>query len=198
MNIKTIIQAILFFIIILFVSFFLFEYIFKTELKETNKQETVLPSSLDENLSNSIENIEYISKDSLGNTFIIKAKLGEILDNDKNIILMKKVEAMVLFKNSENIIINASSAIYNTISYDTNFKEDIFIKYGEHEITCNSVDMQFKDHKIKLYDDINYNYISSELLADTMEIDLLNKDFRIYMNDQNTKVKAMYKDNVSN
>jgi hypothetical protein len=198
MNKKTVIQIILFLIISLLISFFLFEYVFKTKLMESNKKKIALPSNLDENLSNSIENIEYISKDSLGNTFIIKAKLGEILDNDKNIILMKEVEAMVLFKNFENIKITASSAIYNTISYDTNFKEDVFIKYAEHVITCNSVDMQFKDHKIKLYDDINYNYTSSELLADTMEIDLLNKDFKIYMNDQNTKVKAIYKDNVSN
>ena len=75
---------------------------------------------------------------------------------------------------------------------------NVFIKYSEHYITCNNVDMQFKDHKIKLYDNINYNYISTELLADGMEIDLLNKSFKIYMDDQSTKVKAMYKSNVSN
>tara|TARA_B100000787_G_scaffold55065_1_gene40040 strand:+ start:1040 stop:1636 length:597 start_codon:yes stop_codon:yes gene_type:complete len=198
MNKKVIIQFLLFFIIFLFISLFVFEYLIKPKLDASNKQEQIFSSDLKDNLSNVIENIEYISNDSLDNQFIIRAQLGEIIDKDKSLILMKKVEAIVIFKNSEKITITASNAIYNTLNNDTNFKENILIKYGEQHITCNSVDMQFRNYKIKLYDDINYTYINTKLLADVIEIDLLTKSSKIYMNEESTKIEAMYKSNGNN
>ena len=148
-------------------------------------------------MTNIIQNIEYSSNDSLNNQFIIKAKFGEVLEK-KTLILMKEVEAIVIFKNSEKITITASNAIYNTLNQDTNFKENVIIKYGEQHITCNRVDMQFRNYKVKLYDNVIYNYINTKLLADVIEIDLLTKSSKIYMNKKNTKVEAMYKNNVNN
>lgn len=197
MNKKIIIQVILFFIIFLFIALFFFEYLIKPKLAVSGTQKQILSQNLDDNLTNVIQNIEYSSKDSLNNQFIIKAKFGEVIGK-KTLILMKEVEAIVIFKNSEKITITASNAVYNTINQDTNFKENVIIKYGEQHITCNRVDMQFRNYKVKLYDNVIYNYINTKLLADVIEIDLLTKSSKIYMNKKNTKVEAMYKNNVSN
>ena len=197
MNKKIIIQVILFFIIFLFIALFFFEYLIKPKLAVSGTQKQILSQNLDDNLTNIIQNIEYSSNDSLNNQFIIKAKFGEVLEK-KTLILMKEVEAIVIFKNSEKITITASNAIYNTLNQDTNFKENVIIKYGEQHITCNRVDMQFRNYKVKLYDNVIYNYINTKLLADVIEIDLLTKSSKIYMNKKNTKVEAMYKNNVSN
>ena len=197
MNKKIIIQVILFFIIFLFIALFVFEYLIKPKLAASDTQEQILSLNLDDNLTNVIENIKYSSNDSLNNQFIIKAKFGEVM-RKKTLILMKEVEAIVIFKNSETITITASNAIYNTTNQDTNFKENVIIKYGEQNITCNRVDMQFRNYKVKLYDNVIYNYINTKLLADVIEIDLLTKSSKIYMNKKNTKVEAMYKNNVSN
>ena len=197
MNKKIIIQVILFFIIFLFIALFFFEYLIKPKLAVSGTQKQILSQNLDDNLTNIIQNIEYSSNDSLNNQFIIKAKFGEVIGK-KTLILMKEVEAIVIFKNSEKITITASNAIYNTINQDTNFKENVIIKYGEQHITCNRVDMQFRNYKVKLYDNVIYNYINTKLLADVIEIDLLTKSSKIYMNKKNTKVEAMYKNNVSN
>ena len=197
MNKKIIIQVILFFIIFLFIALFFFEYLIKPKLAVSSTQKQILSQNLDDNLTNIIQNIEYSSNDSLNNQFIIKAKFGEVMGK-KTLILMKEVEAIVIFKNSEKITITASNAIYNTTNQDTNFKENVIIKYGEQHITCNRVDMQFRNYKVKLYDNVIYNYINTKLLADVIEIDLLTKSSKIYMNKKNTKVEAMYKNNVSN
>ena len=197
MNKKIIIQVILFFIIFLFIALFFFEYLIKPKLAVSGTQKQILSQNLDDNLTNIIQNIEYSSNDSLNNQFIIKAKFGEVIGK-KTLILMKEVEAIVIFSNSEKITITASNAIYNTINQDTNFKENVIIKYGEQHITCNRVDMQFRNYKVKLYDNVIYNYINTKLLADVIEIDLLTKSSKIYMNKKNTKVEAMYKNNVSN
>ena len=197
MNKKIIIQVILFFIIFLFIALFVFEYLIKPKLAVSDTQKQTLSLNLDDNSTNVIENIKYSSNDSLNNQFIIKAKFGEVM-RKKTLILMKEVEAIVIFKNSETITITASNAIYNTTNQDTNFKENVIIKYGEQNITCNRVDMQFRNYKVELYDNVIYNYINTKLLADVIEIDLLTKSSKIYMNKKNTKVEAMYKNNVSN
>ena len=197
MNKKIIIQVILFFIIFLFIALFFFEYLIKPKLAVSSTQKQILSQNLDDNLTNIIQNIEYSSNDSLNNQFIIKAKFGEVM-RKKTLIIMKEVEAIVIFSNSEKITITASNAIYNTTNQDTNFKENVIIKYGEQNITCNRVDMQFRNYKVKLYDNVIYNYINTKLLADVIEIDLLTKSSKIYMNKKNTKVEAMYKNNVNN
>ena len=58
--------------------------------------------------------------------------------------------------------------------------------------------MQFRNYKVELYDNVIYNYINTKLLADVIEIDLLTKSSKIYMNKKNTKVEAMYKNNDTN
>jgi len=198
MNKKIITQLILFFIILLFVSLFYFKYFLKTQEKSLQLEKLDSPLNSDENLSNVIENIEYISEDSLGNKYIIKAKFGEILDENSNLILMKNVDALIISNNREDIIISALSATYNIINYDTNFKENIIIKYVEHKIICDSIDLLFNDHKIKLYDNIRYNNLNTDILADIIEINLLTKDLKIYMNNQNKKIQVIHKNNVNN
>ena len=198
MNKKIIIQLILFFIIILFISLIFFKHSVKNkiEISDINKLKNFPVSN--KNFSNIIENIKYESNDGSGNQYIIKAEFGEIQDENSNLIIMKNVDAEINFNKNEKITVSSLGAIYNTINYDTNFKENVLIEYGEHNITSNNVDMLFKDHKIKLYDEINYKSLNTNLLADVMEIDLLTQDLKIYMVENGEKINATYSGNVDN
>jgi len=198
MNKKIIIQLILFFVITLFISLFFFKYLVKTKIGKSDIDKVDHSSISNKEFSNIIENIEYTSNDNIGNEYIIKAEYGEILDKDSNVILMKNVNAEINFHNNEKITISSLQAIYNTINYDTNFKENVFIKYAQHNVRSNNLDVLFKDHKIKLYNKINYNNLNTNILADVMEIDLLTKDLKIYMNENNKKINATYNNNVNN
>ena len=196
MNKKIIIQFILFFIIIFIIILFLSKYSVETEAPDLKKKQ--LSTNLSEDFSNSIKNIEYKSNNNLGNEYVIKAKYGEILDKNNNLILMKDVKAEIIFSDSEKITISALTAVYNIINYDTNFEKNVLIKYAEHNIECNNVDLLFMDHKIKLYNNINYHNLNINLLADKMEIDLLTKNSTIFMNNQDKKIKITYNSNVGN
>jgi len=197
MNKKIIIQLILFLTISSFIILLFYKYLIKTVDKNSDAQK-IIPSTVEKNLSNSILNIEYSSSDNLGNRYNIKAKKGIISDENSNLILMNDVEAHIILDNYEKITINSISATYNIVNYDTNFKKNINIKYNEHNIACDNVDLLFKDHKIKLYENITYNDLSTNLLADKMEIDLLTKNLKIHMINQDKKIKVIYKNNVSN
>ena len=179
------------------ISLFFFKYFSKNNFKSSDNKENKPTSVSKENFANIIENIEYKSSDETGNQYNIKAEYGEILNESKNLILMKNVTAKIIFNYNEEIIITSKKAIYNTLNYDTNFEENILIRYANHSITSNNVDLLFKDNKVKIYNEIDYNNLNTNLLADNAEIDLLTKNLRIYMNN-NKKINIKYNENVSN
>ena len=197
MSKKIIIQVILFLVIILFTSLFFFKYLFKkeTEISQIQKKSTL---NLSENSNNTINDMEYSSSDSLGNKYVIKARFGEILNENTNIILMKGVDAFIILNDDSKINITSSKAVYNILNYDTNFKEDVLIINTEHNLRCDNVDLLFKDHKIEIYNNIVYNNLNTEFLADKIEIDLITKNSKIYMNDKEKKIKVIHNNNVNN
>tara|TARA_B100000767_G_scaffold164519_1_gene154191 strand:+ start:1158 stop:1754 length:597 start_codon:yes stop_codon:yes gene_type:complete len=198
MNKKIIIQLILFFIILLLVILLAFKYSTKVNVKTPDIKKIIISSDLKESSSNVINNIEYSSNDEKGNQYSIKAEYGRVSDKDSNIIIMRNVKAQVIFNIHEKITIDASSATYNTVSYDTNFKDNIIIKYDKNKITCDNVDLLFLDQKIKLYNNINYNNLNTNLIADGMEIDLLTKNSKIYMHNKDKKINVIYRSNGDN
>ena len=199
MNKKIIFQIFLYFLIFFFIGLLAFQYYYAEKPKDTSFSENKIDLNSNTNTSsNTMTNIEYKSTDAIGNQYLIRAKLGSISDEDSNVIIMQEVEAEIQLDNSEKILINALSAEYNIINYDTFFKEQTNIKYNEHNLNCNNVDLIFKDHRIKLYSNINYSSLNTSLLADEIEIDLITKNLKIYMIDKNQKIKATFKNNVSN
>ncbi len=198
MNKKIIFQVFILFIISLFIALLYYQYSLNETVQTTDTSKEIIYSNSQENSSNLINNIEYKSFDTDGNQYQIKAKLGTISDESPNLILMQNVEAQIIFNNNEKIFINALLATYNVVNYDTIFRDNINIKYDEHYINCNNADLFFKDHKIKLYNNIKYNNLNTSILADEIEIDLLTKNLKIYMINKDEKIKAIYKNNVPN
>ena len=199
MNKKIIFQIFLYFLIFFFIGLLAFQYSYEEKPKDTSFSENNIDLNSNTNTSsNTMSNIEYKSTDTIGNQYLIRAKLGSISDEDANLIFMQDVEAEIQFDNNEKILISASSAEYNIVNYDTFFKEQTSIKYIEHNLNCNNADLIFKDHKIKLYSNINYSSLNTSLLADEIEIDLITKNLKVYMIDKNQKIKATFKNNVSN
>ena len=198
MNKKIIFQIFVLFTISLFIALLYYQYSLDETPQPTDTSENIIYSNSEKNSSNIINNIKYKSFDANGNHYQIKAKLGRISDESRNLILMENVEAQFTFNNNEKIFITALLATYNVVNYDTIFKDNIDIKYNEHYVNCNNADLFFKDHKIKLYNNVNYNNLNTSILADEIKIDLLTKNLKTYMINKNKKVKVIYKNNASN
>ena len=193
MNKKIFIQLILFSIILLIITFFFFQVDDRDYV--TNKK--TVSTVLNEYFSNIIEDIEYLSNDKIGNEYIIKAEHGQILNENKNLILMNNVSAEINFNYNEKITIVSKKAVYNTLNYDTKFEDSIIVEYGDHSILSENVDMLFKDQRIKIYNKIEYTNLNSILSADIAEIDLLTKDLKIYMNENKKKINITYNNNAN-
>ena len=199
MNKKTAIQLILLSIIIIILSVTFFTY-FNNPQKKNSKLDKKKLINNESNFekkneaSNNIENLKYIATDKSGNQYLINAKEGTLNDEDTKLIKMKTVSAEVTFvNNSETIKIFSDSAIYNTVNFDTQFSQNIKVIYGQHKIDCEFADLIFSNNLAIFYDNVVYQNIDTKLYADKMEIDLITKDSKVYMNDINAKVKIIHK-----
>ena len=77
---------------------------------EISKELDLIDNSYSSNL---IKEVNYVSKDSKGNEYIIDAEIGEIDINNPDVIYLTNVKALINLKNSEKIIIKSDYGKYN-------------------------------------------------------------------------------------
>ena len=189
---KTILQFLLLFGIAL--AFIIFYNIYFN--KENVNIDRVKTLDLEKNLSegekgNLIYNIEYISSDENKYNYIIKSKLGIQSDNNPNVIFMKEVIATINLKDKTPINISSKSALFNNMTYDTEFNGEVIVIYDEHTIKSEKLDLLFKKNLAFISDEIFYKNLNTQLQADKIEINLLTKHMKVFMNDKSKKIKIL-------
>jgi hypothetical protein len=195
MNVKTTIQLLIFFLLVIFIFFF----IKNTFLKERrdivnldlNKDKIIEEIETEKNQNNIIENLNYISIDAKGNEYILNAKYGEESKEDSNIIILKQVEGTIKLKNKSDIEIKSDFAKYNSITFDTNFYENVLGFFEESKISSDNLDLFFKNNKGIIYNNIKYLDIDTSANADEISFNLLNGDVNIKMFDKKKKIQII-------
>ena len=189
MNKKSLLQLFLI-IIILLTSFFFFKsYIVK---KDTH---VVLDNTFNEidseEKSNLVYNIQYITRDEDGNSYTLESDTGELNDDQKELIVMRGVKAIIESENSEQIIIYSNNAKYNKLSKNTNFYTNVIINFGSNHVTSDKLDFIFEKNLVTISKNIIYKNLDTKLEADKIEIDLLTKNTKIFMDDKSKKIKLI-------
>jgi len=185
---KIIIQVFLFLLIII-ISVIFFKFYFKpTNL--TKEYDSKINNS-DSNQNNLMNNIKYVAADKIGNEYIVKSKLAEFDPNQPNLILMEKVEGVIQFTNSSPILITSDKAIYNKLNHDTKFFGNVFIAYDDHKISSQNLELFFDRNLASVSKKIIYKNLNTELRADRIEIDLITKNSKIFMNKKTKKIKII-------
>jgi len=157
-----------------------------TNIKNIDKKEI-----LNKRESNLIYNIEYISEFKDGNFYIISSKYGELDYNKPELIKMKKVTAIINLNNSNPITIFADNATYDNVNYNTSFYGNVIMSYNEHSTNSDNLDLLFKKNLATLSNNIIYKNLNTKLKADKMEINLITKNSKIFMNNNSDSVKIV-------
>ena len=144
--------------------------------------------------NNIIENISYISEDTDGNRFEIRARVGE-LDNDKpEIIEMKDVTGIIYLSKNKKVLISSKLATYNKTNFYTLFRKNVELLYDNNIVTSQKLELVFEKNIINISENIIYKGVNSNLNADYIEIDLIKKTSKIFMDKIGKKVTAKYWD----
>tara|TARA_B110000259_G_scaffold186392_1_gene237493 strand:+ start:124 stop:726 length:603 start_codon:yes stop_codon:yes gene_type:complete len=188
------------FFVALIITLITFNKYFDKSVKKlsTDSQNTSKQKINNENTNNIIKNIYYISNDNADNVYEIMSDLGEIDINNPSIILMTDVTAKISFVNSEPIIITSKYAKYNNENYETIFNENISVNYENHNIRAEGMTLSMEENLAILNKDIFYNNSDIELIADRVEIDLMTKESKIFMDNSHKKVQITGKDKNGN
>ena len=186
MNLKKILKIFFIIFLLILASFFIFKKFFKKN--ETIRSNPDLPEETISN-SNIIENVNYSSKDTQGNEYIINASKGEIDYSNSNILYLTNVYAIIKLKNSEKITIRSKYGKYNSDNYDTIFSKNVIIKYLDNKITGGYLDFSLERNLMIISKKVSYNNLNNILKADVIEMNLKTKDTKIFMYEKEKKVK---------
>ena len=192
MNKKIYLQLILIFLLVVLSLFFYKEYFnTNTDVKKITKKiekDKKIKQDNNEATSNIIENLKYVSKDLLGNTYIIEADSAELIEKEKNNIVLMKVTAKIIQKNEDIIYIYSEIANYNKINSNTIFEKNVKVNYGKQKLEANLMRLNFSENMIEIEESVNYINESLRIRADKAEINLLSKKLNISMKNDKDKI----------
>ena len=146
-----------------------------------------------DNQNNLIKNLSYFSKDNLGNEYIIESKYSELNLDNVDVISMENVSAKIIMVNSDPIYITSNFAKYNNENYETTFTDNVLIVYLDNKIRCEKFHISIKNNFANVTDNVIYENPKGKLIADTIEIDLITKNSKIFMIDKSKKVMVLNK-----
>ena len=188
MNKKTGLQVVMVLVIILISLWFYLKY-FTENFKDEKK--TLAIEKVDENQNSTstyINDINYVSTDVRGNKYQITAKLAEIKIENSDLMFLSDVVAFVFIKDKDTVKITSNFGKYNSKNYDTIFSENVIVIYPGHKITGEYLDFSFLTDLGVFTTNVIYNGEKTNLFADKIEMNLITKDTKIFMNDNKKKV----------
>ena len=193
-NKKKIFQLSLVFIGLLII---FFTYFFNLEKKqpsevvtetETKKNEEFLEEGV-----NRFENVEYKGIDNTGNKFTIGSQFAEFKKEKPELIFMENVECFFTFKDNTVLLISSKKGIYNNISNDMQFSEDVKMDYLENTIFSDRANFNNYENQLLIAGNVRGDGPTTNLKADELDFDLNTKDLKISMySEERVKIKTNF------
>ena len=188
-------------ILIIFLTFLFFYDSDEVKQVSVKSENTNINNSSDQDNQNIIENIKYTSSNNNGDIFEIFADFGEPSSLNPDLMLLKSVKAKIIFTNKNNINLISDFADFNTKTFETLFFDNVKItRYDEvmtgeklYLVLENDTELVEKDSKkeqniLRMSNNILFEKPGYTLKADILEIDLITKNLKIYMNNKLEKV----------
>ena len=196
-------------ILLIFITFSFFNIYYKSDktLKSSKKIEI---KNLEEAKSNDgkniIKDIKYTSNNNNGDIFEILADYGEPSVEINDLMYLTKVVANISLRNKSNIKLTSDYANFNTKTFETTFINNVKIFRKDETIVGNELylvldkaegalenNSSTDQNLIRISNDVVIKKPGYILKADILEIDLITKNTKVYMNSQKDKVQASSK-----
>ena len=190
---KKVIKLILFLLLIIISIIFYKVYLSENKVSkiEVDISEEAQVTSPENNL---IKNLEYEVKLDEKNQYIITSDLSEITyEEGREIVKMQKVIAILLNQKNIPLIITSELATYNNFNYNTKFSQNVRVEYLNNKIFSDKLDFDYNNNLITVYENVKYDGIQGNIIADNIKIDLFTKKIEIYMSNIDDNVEVIAK-----
>ena len=103
---------------------------------------------------------------------------------------LKEVKSEIKLKNGNVIIITSDTATYNKSNNNTKFKGNITVVNEANLLKSDNLDLYSSENQLYVYNNITYSNEQMNLIADKIEINLLNGLTKISMYKDTKKIKV--------
>ena len=174
-----------------------FTYFFNLEKKQPSEVVTETETKENEEFLeegvNRFENVEYKGIDNTGNKFTIGSQFAEFKKEKPELIFMENVECFFTFKDNTVLLISSKKGIYNNISNDMQFSEDVKMDYLENTIFSDRANFNNYENQLLIAGNVRGNGPTTNLKADELDFDLNTKDLKISMySEERVKIKTKF------
>ena len=172
-----------------FLIFFTYFFNFKKTQPSTNLDQikTIEPDREKKKTANTFVDVQYSGLDRNGNRFIITSKYADFETDRSNIIRMEEVLCIFYFKDQTSMTVQSSYGIYNNVTDDIEFTENVKMNYLENVLFSEKVNFFNVKNELLIEGNIKTKSPKGELQADRLDFDLNSKKLKISM-DSNEKV----------
>ena len=185
--INSFVIKILFGLSAIIIIFFFSHKLFNKEKGTSVENEAIVEEKV--SATNIIKDVSYSSNDAKGNKYVLNADEGQIdLNNDK-VIFLTSVKATIIMESGEIINIQSKFGKYNINNYDTIFSENVLIEFEDNKIKGNYVDFSLNRNSLIISKNVVYLNQKNLLRADVVEINISTKDAKIFMYEEEKRVK---------
>jgi lipopolysaccharide assembly outer membrane protein LptD (OstA) len=190
---KKVIKLILF--LLLIIISIIFYKVYFSENNQSKIEADILEEKQTTNSENDlIKNLKYEVKLDEKNQYVITSDLSEITyEEGKEVVKMQKVIAILIDQKNIPLIVTSELATYNNFNYNTKFSQNVRIEYLDNIILSDKLDFDFNNNLITIYENVEYDGVQGNIIADNIKMDLTTKEIEIYMSNINDNVEVTTK-----
>ena len=174
-----------------------FTYFFNLKKKQTSTNldqiKTIEADEKKEKMVNTFVDIEYSGFDQNGNRFVINSKYANFEIDRPNVIRMEQVLCTFYFKDGTNLTIVSNYGIYNNVTDDMEFTENVKMNYLENILFSEKANFFNVKNELLIEGNVKTTSPEGELRADKLDFDLDSKKLKISMyNDKKVNIKVNF------
>ena len=174
-----------------------FTYFFNLKKKQpsTNLDQikTIETDKQKEEVVNTFFDVQYGGLDNNGNRFVINSKYANFEIDRPNVIRMEQVLCTFSFKDGTNLTIVSDYGIYNNVTNDMEFTENVKMNYLENILFSEKANFFNAKNELLIEGNVKTKSPEGELQADKLNFNLDNKKLKISMyNDKKVNIKVNF------
>ena len=174
-----------------------FTYFFNLKKKQpsTNLDQikTIKPDKQKEKVVNAFVDVEYGGFDKNRNRFVIGSRYASFELERPEIVKMEQVLCNFYFKDGTNLTIVSDLGIYNNVTDDMEFTENVKINYLENILFSEKANFFNVKNELLIEGNVKTTSPEGELRADKLDFDLDSKKLKISMyNDKKVNIKVNF------
>ena len=179
-------------LLLILITYFYYPYIQTNKITNTAESQKDSVILKEKTHDTSFENVEYKGLYDLDKTFTVSSEKAHILDEDPDVVYMKKMHVILYLNDGRIVNIVSNRGKYNKATYDCFFEEEVKATDGETKIFAENLDLLATNNAVKVYNSVSLKNPTGTLYADKIDYDFETKYFKISMfGDKSVKMKVI-------